>query len=497
MAPHRRTRTGCWTCREAGYKCDEQKPYCARCVRLSIGCKGYGVKLRWQDNNISTPHIRPRRATRKRLGEQDARFSLGSTDNFISTPATTSSSINITLSPKSTRSRSAALFTSPQPLVHLTTIDRWLLHYWVEQLSTLISIAPRKEHSTPFQLHLTAMIHDSSALRSTILSMAANHLVPTSSDPSLRTQAYRHQHNAIRELQSIIQDPTQAVTEPALATVLMMQISARLFGDDDASAANHLAGAKAMISRRSGANTSSTKFLLSLFAYHDILSSVSRGAQTLATHNASFTAVEGEVDMSSIASILLAVARISYLQHNIRIRRSTSPNGLSLTDYENATGLDIQQTLLSLHLIAHDSDIAHTAEAYRHAALIYLYRTWLGIGSPDPLTLQHVHLCLYYLALVPVTSPLTSSHTWPLFTAGCEAVSQEDRGFVRERFEGMYERCRFPGLRRVGRDVEDVWGAKDLQGMCGEGDRKGGAEGMKLDCIQVILRRKGREVDLA
>jgi len=502
MATHKRTRNGCWTCREAGYKCDEQKPHCARCVRLKITCKGYGVKLKWQDGNISTAVKRPRRAKRKTSVEQESTSSPASTISFASTPTTLTSPRDVTSSPESTRSLPLVPFASPRPSNDLSPMDRWLLHYWVERLSTLISVAPRKEYSTPFQLHLTAMVHDSAALRSTVLSMAANHLALSSNDPSLRIQAYRHQQDAIHSLQDIIQNPAQAATEPALATVLMMQVSARLFGDDDdASAANHLAGAKAMITRRGGSqswsSTSSTRFLLSLFAYHDILSSVSRGARPLADHETDFAAVEGESDMESIARVLLAVAQISQLQHTIKTRRSVSVDEPALSEEENAMGRNIQQSLLAMDFSDAsnwDSDITYTAEAYRHAAFIYLYRTWLSIGAPNPISMDHVQRCLHYIQLVDVDSPLTSSHVWPLFTAGCEAIDSEQRQFVRQRFEEMYVSKKFPSLRRVMRDVEDVWGAKDEEErMKGEG-----GEGMaRVDCIQVILRRRGREVDLA
>jgi hypothetical protein len=332
------------------------------------------------------------------------------------------------------------------------------------------------------------MVHDSSALRSTVLSMAANHLALASDDSSLQIQAYRHQQDAIHQLQHLIQDPAQSTTEPALATVLMMQISARLFGtDNDASVANHLAGAKAMITRRDTRFESpSTRFLLSLFAYHDILSSVSRGAQPLANHDANFTAVEGEPEMHDIARILLVVARISRLQHTIKARRMDASEP-ALTEDENVVGTGIQHALLAIEsspLAEEAMDISVTAEAYRHAAFIYLYRTWLSIGAPNPITLSHVSACLSAIQRVPATSPLSSSHIWPLFTAGCEAIDVAERAFVRQRFEDMYAAKRFPSLRRVMRDVEDVWGAKE----------KGG-EG--VDCIQVVLGRRGREVDLA
>lgn len=346
------------------------------------------------------------------------------------------------------------------------------------------------------------MVYESPALRSTILSMAANHLALQNSESSLRLQTYRHQRDAIHFLQELIQDPSQAHSEPALATVLMMQVSARLFGEgDETNVVNHLMGAKAMIIRRGDddwLDSSSARFLLSLFAYHDILSSISRGHRPLFDHDADFKAVEGAEDMHSIAEVLLIVARTSQLQHKIKTRRKGGGEFV-LNEVEDATGRDLQQKLLNMRfdvqradLDENNLDVFYTAEAYRHAAFIYLYRTWLGVGAPNPISVEHIQNCLAHISRVSVTSPLTSSHVWPLFTAGCEVIDGTQRQFVRNRFRSMYASKLFPSWNRVMRDIEDVWVAKDAE------EKIKGQDGMaKVDCIQVILRRRGREVDLA
>ncbi|KAF1847852.1 uncharacterized protein K460DRAFT_64719 [Cucurbitaria berberidis CBS 394.84] len=503
MATHKRTRTGCWTCREAGYKCDEQKPFCSRCTRLKIICKGYGVKLKWQDGT-STPAKLSRKSTRKRSVDQlsVSMSTPGSMVSRFSTPFSLSSPENAFSSPESTKSMPLLPAVSPGPSSDLSPGDRYLFHHWIDHLSTLISVAPRNANSTPFQLHLTSMAYDSAALRSTILSMAANHLGSLSNNSSLRLQAYRHQRDAIRELQQIIQEPGDRNHEPAFATVMMMQVSSRLFGvDDEANVANHLMGAKAMVAchkEEDWAASSSARFLMSLFAYHDILSSVSRGARPLVDHATDFTALEGEKDMESIANVLLVVARISELQQTIKRRRMESTE-TALSEEEDATGRVLQQILLNMDFktsnhngLSNETDVRNTAEAYRHAAFIYLYRTWLDIGAPNPISVDHVQRCLSYIEQVDVRSPLTTAHIWPLFTAGCEAVDNAQRQFVRARFGDMYTTKQFPSLKRVMRDIEDVWAAKDMEQLVQ------GQDGMaKVDCIQVILRRRGREVDLA
>ncbi|KAF2651316.1 hypothetical protein K491DRAFT_99303 [Lophiostoma macrostomum CBS 122681] len=462
MAPHTRTRTGCWTCREAGYKCDELKPYCGRCLRLSITCKGYGTRLKWKNTTSDATPTRPRQGHRggNRTGSASA---------------------------------------SP----HSVTSDQRLLQYWTQNLCFLISVTPRSRSQWPFHMYVTAMASTPGALQSTILSMAANHLALVSNDNALQTEAYRHQQKAIINLQQLIRVPSNSALEPALATVLMMQISARVFGDDESEPqiANHLKGAQAMVARRAGVPECSAsptaRFLLSLFAYHDILASVSRGSRSFMTHGQEFAAIEDVPTMQHIAQVLQIVERISDLQHMASTAGFHDDPALSRQFQSVGNGL--QEALLNLNcsdsLLLESPELKEirlTAEAYRHAAFIYLYRVWLNFGAPNPVTLEHVRKCISCILQIPINSSLVSSHTWPLWTAGCEAVSPEDRQSVRGRFSKMYESRKFPSLKKIVRDIEEVWNAKDIEEVVG------GLDGMsKVDCIQVILKRRGREVDLA
>ena len=497
MAGHTRTRTGCWTCREAGYKCDEQKPNCGRCIRLKKECKGYGVKLKWK---VATSAPAPRKHHTKRSKSID-KISTGSPVS-INSP---NSTFSIASAPNSWGDRTARecfdLVSSPATSLStqpdLSWTDQRLLQYWLGSLSSLISLAPRNGGPNSFQLHLASMTCSRGALQSTVLSMAATHLSLATGDTSLRFEAYKHQRDAIHMLQLLIQDPYQADEDPTLATVMMMQVSARLFGDEEeAHAANHLTGAKAMIARRrsrlGNGPSSSEQFLTSLFAYHDILSSVSRGSPPLDIHNADFDAIEGAPSMKGVAMVLQIVARISAFHERAKAERFLY-NRSNLEGDNFMIGARIQQELLDLtfDIPMTNSELRNinlTAEAYRQAAFIYLYRVWIDVGAPNPTTVKHVEECLACIKQVPPDSPLASSHTWPLFTAGCETFDEMQRQFVRGRFLSMYESRKFPSLKRVLRDVEDVWDAKDAEQVMG---------GMKLDCIQVILQRRGREVDLA
>ncbi|KAL4971031.1 Zn(II)2Cys6 transcription factor [Aspergillus stella-maris] len=51
LRKHRKTSSGCWTCRARKVKCDEERPACRQCRRGKRECEGYQVRLRWVINN--------------------------------------------------------------------------------------------------------------------------------------------------------------------------------------------------------------------------------------------------------------------------------------------------------------------------------------------------------------------------------------------------------------------------------------------------------------
>ncbi|KAI9041118.1 Zn(II)2Cys6 transcription factor [Aspergillus affinis] len=460
-----RTRTGCWTCRDAGYKCDEQKPFCGRCLRLKIPCQGYGIRCRWRAvrPQVSTSQHRPVAV------DSSPSPSLGSGPSLL-------------------------------PIDTLSKRDSRLLHYWTANLSGLLSASGGPSESNPFVVHLGAMLLAPGALQSVVLSMAATHLARLTDDTSLQVVADRHQQAALNRLRTLVGDPVQSRSQATLAAVLMMLVSTRLFADEEDTTpclVNHLQGASAMIGQRLNGHapaplTPTERFLLSLFSYHDILSSVSRGARPLWESTSEFSAVEDIACTHRITAVLHLVARISQLQQ----LKTADANQPGCSFHVTAAAIEISLQGLGPLSSGDTRDnsweraIESTVQAYRHAAFIYLYRVWFDVGAPSPTTLEHVEQCLSALEEVPATSPLVSAHGWPLFTAGCESILPSQRDLVRARFDQMYATRHFPSLRRIKGDMEEVWARKDAE------QRIAGLDGMaKVDCIQVILRRRGREVN--
>ncbi|KAH8893603.1 hypothetical protein GQ53DRAFT_821539 [Thozetella sp. PMI_491] len=355
----------------------------------------------------------------------------------------------------------------------VTKESHYLLHHWTENLAAALSTAYGCDN--PFLVYLTPMLAESASLRFVTSSMAARHLAILRNDKSLGTVACRYQVQALSSLRRTIETESPALS---LAAIVMMQISDRIFTADNS--VNHLAGANAIIMRNDQQfrwKDSSSRFLLSLCFYYDILSSISRIASpTLDLPDAG--PLEGLPYLYKLSQILQLVGKTSRLQGS---------DGMDLI----IRGQSIQASLASLRTSDCDQgDITHTTEAYRYAAMIYLQRVCLNtvatykalpsLGLPEQ--------CIFHLRQVSATSPLASAHLWPLWTAGCESTNFRERQFVRERLDAMFEARHLPSLLRARKDIEEVWSLKDNQRFTTGIDN--------IDCIQVIWNSRNREAAL-
>ncbi|KAL2820838.1 fungal-specific transcription factor domain-containing protein [Aspergillus cavernicola] len=463
-AKRTRSRTGCWTCREAGYKCDELKPNCGRCIRLGIHCKGYASRLKWRSHNAA---------------ERRARCKSTSTENDIGSSQGDSP---LSTSPHSGLSLSEYPSLSIRPS-DMTLEQYRLLHHWIVYTSPLLCVSPIYQTNS-FQMHLTPMVlHSDSPLRHAVLSVAASHL--TASDPSqnLALTAQTHRVSAITALREGLNNNIIAYSDITLASILVLEIS-KQFDNSPRHDVNHLIGAKELILGRGGPQSLTTpcsRFLLTQVLYHDLLSAVSMGSSPLISHH--WLKQENPLESSRgyHSTILQAVACISELKARKEALAEAAYNQENALAEFMAAGREIEKELDSMVVSATEPDQAQTTKAHRSAALIYLYRVVYDIGAPHPLTVSLVRRCIDAIASIHPSSPLISAHVWPLFTAGCEATEPQDREFVNQRLVDMYQQRKIGSLRKVRELMEQVWLSKDFRNTIA------GAEQMcRVGCIEVV-----------
>jgi hypothetical protein len=102
------------------------------------------------------------------------------------------------------------------------------------------------------------------------------------------------------------------------------------------------------------------------------------------------------------------------------------------------------------------TDAIQTAEAYRWSTLMILYQ---AVPELPNLTSygELAQKILVYLATIPLSSTTISMHIFPLMIAGCDAVEEEDRQFVRERWQIMSQRTATGTVDRCQKLTEEIW----------------------------------------
>ncbi|KAJ3563485.1 hypothetical protein NPX13_g8180 [Xylaria arbuscula] len=425
--PFKRTRTGCLTCKKDGYKCDEKKPFCSRCLRLEKDCN-YGVKLKWQVPMRPQQIVPTSGGPRQKHQRKNASVSL----------------IGPQLLQHSTASASPRAMSSGIPL-H----EAYLLHHWKTSLASLITFAPMTQN--PFQTYITPMINDSLSLRSAICSMAACHLSVLKDDPALLHTATQHQFNTVSLFRRTVTTESPLIS---LAIIMILHITDRHFATNPG--AVHLGGAK-VIKDLAGPifwNSDAGRFLLGCCTYHDTIVSVSDGTPPIMGLKTNVPYLRWMKPMRLLRNLWVIIGQIS----------SMRSLGRPLLDSEGET---IEIALEPIDTLAsHEGDEGHTIQAYKEAAYIYLYQVWHSMTSPHPKIVRRAHNCLGHLLQVEVASPLASSHPWPLRTSACEITDSELRCVVRERVKDMYEYRHLPSLRRLGHDIEATWKIKDKEQSC-------------------------------
>lgn len=117
-------------------------------------------------------------------------------------------------------------------------------------------------------------------------------------------------------------------------------------------------------------------------------------------------------------------------------------------------------------------DILFTAEAYRIAALLLLYRSVPALhryrDNPGQLSLEATlrrmaSSILRLLSAILITSPVCTTHQWVLFVTAPDVTASQEREFVRDRMSGLLDKIGIVGIKEVMDYVEDFWRQLDTK----------------------------------
>ena len=106
--------------------------------------------------------------------------------------------------------------------------------------------------------------------------------------------------------------------------------------------------------------------------------------------------------------------------------------------------------------------ILDNAHAYRHSAVVHLYRSIYEASRENETVQHHTHHSLVYCMGTVNSSGPMGALLWPLFVAACEAKTGEDRAMAREAFERIEKHQGMTNIERAWLIVQEVWRRADV-----------------------------------
>jgi hypothetical protein len=173
--------------------------------------------------------------------------------------------------------------------------------------------------------------------------------------------------------------------------------------------------------------------------------------------------------LASVDRLLSLVARLSMLRS-----QSTSGAGwrcLEPSQYPAARSLKTELEHWKPPQ-AITSDACNTAEAMRHAGLLFFYKL---VSSPSLEAdrdgiLRSCGEIVRHIGYVSIDSPAAASHLWPLYMAGCFLDSNSNRpsdqgiqNFIRSRLSALKVKRGVKTVDRVRERLEQLWNCHDTR----------------------------------
>lgn len=347
----------------------------------------------------------------------------------------------------------------------------------------------------PWRTLVWPLALQSPALYHAVIAMTAFH---SSTDvPQLRLAGQEHKFRSLRYIHEGIRD--RAMTdETAIATALALGF-AESWDQHTASGNAHIKGAQALVRRAlaehqcnplRGIELARLKFLVNAWIYMDVIARLtavdsdesndfdnaflfSADAPQMVMGGDGMPAgfgidfgmpIDARLDplMGCANTLFPIIGRVANLVRKVCRSMNTSPSiisqandlKLALETWEPPTIIEPPEDPTSQ--VEHT---VQTAEAYRWATLLHLHRSVPELPMPSSADLAQK--VLSYLATVPLVSRTVIVQIYPLMVAGCEALTSEDRQWVRERWAAMASRMRIGVIDKSALVTEEVWRRKD------------------------------------
>ncbi|KAI0967980.1 hypothetical protein F4678DRAFT_474845 [Xylaria arbuscula] len=376
---------------------------------------------------------------------------------------------------------------------------RALVDHFCNVLSHLIVF--REESGNPFQQLVLPLSHSSSPVMNAIYALAGAHLEYRGvQNPE---QSLYFHNEAIQGVSRIIESQQKVDKNELLAAIMLLVYYEVLVQRRRTNIINgHLKGAFAIMCLNQELLTPVGLFLERAFGFYDVITALSLGTPPLSTapsaggllpvppldapaaspltnvdtllgmattlwpimhrlSNLQFTKKELEEAQRTNQTSKVAVLRTEFEATSHAIEAALTqwkpclPPSVAIRDdvlvLNGAAGEEIPPEMARLQ------SILHNALAYRHSALVYLYRTIYGYSPQHKLVQQHSHTALHHCVQTTAARGPMSALLWPLFAAACEAISAEDRDLAKKAFCEIEQRQGMTNIEEAWGIIQEVW----------------------------------------
>jgi hypothetical protein len=372
---------------------------------------------------------------------------------------------------------SISSFQHPQPL---EDTPEAIKHLFDQYIYRRLSIKGN-EDTNPWQTVVWPLSQANPALYHALAAMTCFHL--SREDPRRRDPALQHFKCSTEALAGFTSDESVPL-EAALATRLALGFAEAWDSQLNSSGIVHIHAAQPLvqqaISRHQSSQLTPTEqnslgILANTWMYMDVMARFGRASTLSSTDEELMSACNqlyaGNADHNMDPLLGCASTLFPFLGRLVDIishALNASNGNNSLDDISRATELRVtfEHWSPTIQIETSDEDKScvadsiQTAEAYRWAALLLLRQTVPEVPWAHS-QLELAQKTLVYLATIPRDSRSTMLQVFPLMVAGVEIMEEDNRNWIRRRWDHMSKVLNMVVAERCQKLLEEVWGRRD------------------------------------
>ncbi|KAI4129232.1 MAG: hypothetical protein LQ338_002344 [Usnochroma carphineum] len=385
---------------------------------------------------------------------------------------------------------------SVPPFSEYTTREsrRGLLDHFCNVLSHLIVF--KEESGNPFRQMVLPMAQKSQPLLNAIYAISSAHLEHRGLH--VEERALDLHSKALSGLQNLVAHKDEGNRDEVLAVIILMLYYEVVRSGSSTVLNSHLRGALSIMRERRGKRSPTSAFLERAFRYFDVASALSFGSSPmsgtiLAPTAQDYNTMPDRSAMAAVDTLFGLVADLWPLIHRLAslvdVKRNLEKQELASPGHEKASNMrsDFETNTSSIELALHQwipkipavvvatenpaddsrlQSILNNAEAHRQAAFVFLYRNLLSQPRSSAKVQTSAKQALQTCLRVVIFSGPMAALVWPLFTAACEAIEDNDRNVARTVFRHLETRQGMNNIVTAWEVCEEIWRRRDA----GQGD---------------------------